>query len=87
MTRAKRVALWSAIIIITYFVTLFAYIPVPFLAEEHAEQILPVVCHLLHFSSPPSTLTLSSRPVTMVAANFVWLVRTLVARTWPLRVP
>jgi dolichol-phosphate mannosyltransferase subunit 3 len=48
MTRAKRVALWSAILSIAYFLTLFAYIPVPFLAEEHAEQILPVVCHLLH---------------------------------------
>ncbi|KAH9982289.1 dolichol-phosphate mannosyltransferase subunit 3 [Lactifluus volemus] len=43
MTRAKRVALWSAILSIAYFLTLFAYIPVPFLAEEHAEQILPVL--------------------------------------------
>lgn len=43
MTRATRVALLSAIFSITYFLVLFAFIPVPFIAKEHTEQILPAV--------------------------------------------
>ena len=43
MTRATRVALLSAIFSITYFLVLFAFIPVPFIAKQHTEQILPVV--------------------------------------------
>jgi dolichyl-phosphate mannosyltransferase polypeptide 3 len=47
MTRAKRVALLSAVISITYILVFFALIPVPFVAKEHTEQILPVVRCLL----------------------------------------
>ncbi|KAH9969146.1 dolichol-phosphate mannosyltransferase subunit 3 [Russula dissimulans] len=43
MTRATRVALWSTVSSITYFLALLAYIPVPFFSEEHAEQLLPVL--------------------------------------------
>lgn len=43
MTRARRVALLSAIFSITYILVLFAFIPVPFVAKEQTEQILPVV--------------------------------------------
>ncbi|KAN0135615.1 dolichol-phosphate mannosyltransferase subunit 3 [Lactarius tabidus] len=43
MTRAKRVALLSAVISITYILVFFALIPVPFVAKEHTEQILPVL--------------------------------------------
>ena len=43
MTRATRVALWLAIFLVAYFLALFAFIPVPFFSEEHAEEILPVV--------------------------------------------
>jgi len=43
MTRAKRVALWSTTVSVAYFLALFTYIPVPFLAEEHTQQILPVL--------------------------------------------
>ena len=47
MTRARRVALLSAIFSITYILVLFAFIPVPFVAKEHTEQILPVVRRLV----------------------------------------
>jgi hypothetical protein len=43
MIRAARVALWSAVFFIAYFLALFAFIPVPFFSKEHAEQVLPVV--------------------------------------------
>jgi len=43
MTRARRVALISAVFSITYILVLFAFIPVPFVAKEHTEQILPVL--------------------------------------------
>jgi len=43
MTRATRLALWSAVSSIAYFLALFAYIPVPFFSEEHTEQVLPVL--------------------------------------------
>ncbi|KAI0271472.1 dolichol-phosphate mannosyltransferase subunit 3 [Gloeopeniophorella convolvens] len=43
MTRAKRVALWSAVTSVAYFLAFFAYIPVPFVTAEHAEQVLPVL--------------------------------------------
>ncbi|KAI0305069.1 dolichol-phosphate mannosyltransferase subunit 3 [Russula brevipes] len=43
MIRATRVVLWLAIFCISYFLALFAFIPVPFFSEEHVEQILPVL--------------------------------------------
>lgn len=43
MSRATRVALLSAIFSITYFLVLFAFIPVPLIAKEQTEQILPVL--------------------------------------------
>lgn len=43
MTRATRVALLSALFSITYFLVLFAFIPVPLIAKESTEQILPVL--------------------------------------------
>ncbi|KAF8481000.1 dolichol-phosphate mannosyltransferase subunit 3 [Russula ochroleuca] len=43
MIRAARVALWSAVFFIAYFLALFAFIPVPFFSKEHAEQVLPVL--------------------------------------------
>jgi hypothetical protein len=43
MTRATRVALMSATLVVAYILALFQFIPVPFFSKEHAEQILPVV--------------------------------------------
>jgi len=43
MTRATRVALWLSIISVAHLLALFEFISVPFLSEEHTEQILPVL--------------------------------------------
>ncbi|KAI0005527.1 dolichol-phosphate mannosyltransferase subunit 3 [Russula compacta] len=43
MTRATRVALWLAVVVVAYFLALFAFIPVPFFSKDHTEQILPVL--------------------------------------------
>lgn len=47
MTRATRVALWSATLVIAYILALFQVISVPFFSKEHAEQILPVVSSVI----------------------------------------
>lgn len=83
MTRATRVALWLAVVVVAYFLALFAFIPVPFFSKEHAEQILPVVCPIVLL---PSSYTLKSRLVTVVASHLLRLIHTLVTRTWPLHV-
>lgn len=83
MTRARRVALLSAIFSVTYILVLFAFIPVPFVAKEHAEQILPVVrclALMLVFRS-------KGRPVTMVVACVIWLICALVSRARRLHIP
>jgi len=43
MSRATRVALWLVIFSVAYFLTFFAFIPVPFVSKDHAEEILPVL--------------------------------------------
>lgn len=43
MTRARRVALLSAVFSIAYILVFFAFIPVPLVAKERTEQILPVL--------------------------------------------
>jgi hypothetical protein len=50
-----RVGLSLAIFFIAYFLALFAFIPVPFFSEEHAEQILPVVCLFILLPLVPDT--------------------------------
>jgi dolichyl-phosphate mannosyltransferase polypeptide 3 len=47
MTRARRVALLSAVFSIAYILVFFAFIPVPLVAKERTEQILPVVRRLV----------------------------------------
>ncbi|KAI0067981.1 dolichol-phosphate mannosyltransferase subunit 3 [Artomyces pyxidatus] len=41
MTRAQRVAIYSSVLSFAYFLAFFSYIPVPFVSEEQAKQILP----------------------------------------------
>ena len=84
MTRATRVALWLAIFLVTYFLALFAFIPVPLFSKEHAEEILPVVRSVARCR--PSC-KLKSRLVTMVVAHLLRFILTLVTRTWPLYIP
>jgi predicted secreted protein len=84
MTRANRVALWLAIFLVAYFLTLFAFLPVPFFSKEHAEEILPVVRPVAR-CRPCCTLKL--RLVTLVAAHLLRFILTLVTRTWPLHIP
>ena len=55
MTRATRVGLSLAIFFIAYFLALFAFIPVPFFSEEHAEQLLPVVSLVILLPLVPDT--------------------------------
>lgn len=43
MTRAQRVLTISAISATLYFLALFAILPLPFVSEETAEKVLPVV--------------------------------------------
>ena len=43
MTRASRVAAGSAFVSALYLLAFFAYIPVPFVEEQTAGEILPVV--------------------------------------------
>ena len=55
MTRARRVAVLSAIFTITYILVLFAFIPVPSIAKERTEQILPVVRYIVLLLAAPDT--------------------------------
>ncbi|KAG9047023.1 hypothetical protein FS837_003206 [Tulasnella sp. UAMH 9824] len=43
MTRAQRVLTISAISATLYFLALFAILPLPFVSEETAEKVLPVL--------------------------------------------
>ncbi|KAI0323049.1 dolichol-phosphate mannosyltransferase subunit 3 [Amylostereum chailletii] len=43
MTRGTRVALWLSVFIVLYVLAFFSYIPVPFVAPEQADQIIPVL--------------------------------------------
>ncbi|KAI0050608.1 dolichol-phosphate mannosyltransferase subunit 3 [Auriscalpium vulgare] len=43
MTRATRVAAYSGVVSIAYFLTFFQYLPMPLVAEEQATQILVVL--------------------------------------------
>jgi len=85
MTRATRVALWLSIISAAHLLALFEFIPVPFLSEEHAEQILPVVSPV--YLLPPTLEIHKSRLVTMVVAHLLRLICTLVTRTRTLHIP
>lgn len=74
MTRAQRVLTISAISATLYFLALFAILPVPFVSDETAEKVLPVVrsrlfeitftlilTRLIHISCPGGCLFPSAR--------------------------
>lgn len=68
MTRATRFASYTAAVTLCYFLAWFSIIPIPFIAEETKNQIIPLVRTLLNHSFP------NSRPVVelvLIAASVV----------------
>lgn len=58
MTRAQRLATFTAIFATFYFLVLFSILPVPFISEETVKQVAPVVSLLLQ--EPACLLALTS---------------------------
>lgn len=76
MTRAQRIITISAISATLYFLALFAIVPLPLLAQETAEKVLPVVCLTSRRLSPitPNIFTDSFNSI-LVALVVACLVR------------
>ena len=87
MARAHRVALITTALISIYLLAFFSVFPVPFVDENIAQKILPVVSSFVvracFRSCPPSKIPLGlisiSRIDSMVALGLVWVIHTLVS--------
>lgn len=84
MTRGSRVAAWSAFFTALYLLAFFAYVPVPFVEEKTAGEILPAVS-TVNVSKYESGIDHAIGSV--VATCIIWLICALLDGTRAVHLP